>query len=106
MRGRSPRMTPAAGTFRAAARVAATVNRRSAAPADRQVVDPVDEVRGEAHDGPVELHAREAAQELAEERVELEAGEVRAEALVRAMAEGQVAIRFAGDVEAERVGEL
>src|SRR4051794_15865919 len=78
----------------------------SSAPADGQVVDAVDEVRGEADDRPVELDPRQAAQELAEERVELEAGEVRAEALVRAMAEGEVAVRLAGDVEAERIGEL
>ena len=50
-------------------------------PTQPQLADAVDEVRGQALDGAIELDRRQAGEEGGEERVHLQAREVRAEAL-------------------------
>src|SRR5262245_33149564 len=54
---------------------------------------------------PGRLEAGEAADQLLGEHADLEPGEVRAEAVVDSLAEGEVRVRVAADVEAEGLAE-
>src|SRR5262249_30428512 len=64
------------------------------------------EERGPPLDGlRFERQVVEAADELADGDLGLDAGEVRAEAVVRTTAEGEVVVRLALDVEAVRIGK-
>src|SRR3990172_9539276 len=70
------------------------------------VLDAVDEVGAQARDGAGRLDVGQAAQELLEHHVDLEAGEAGAEAEVRpAAAEGEMRVRVARGVEAFGVRE-
>ena len=72
-----------------------------------QALDAVEEVRAQARRRACELDAVEVRDHLLEPDLDLELGQVRAEAEVRpAEAEGEVAVRLPADVEAVGVGEL
>src|SRR5436309_994740 len=74
-------------------------------PADGHALDPPDEARVHAVHGPRELHLVQPRHEPLEDLLQLEPGEVRAEAEVDADAEAVVLVRGAVDAERERVGE-
>ena len=66
-----------------------------------------DEVRAQPVDGPDELHVGDAGEQFLEEHLQLQSGELGAEAQVRAVAaERDVVVRRAPDVEAVGLGEL
>ena len=87
-----------------AAPASARVSRARSKP-DRQVADAAVLVAARPLDRAVELELAPARQQLLEDEADLRAREARAEAMVQAVAEGEVRIRLARDVEAEGIGE-
>src|ERR1700691_5371522 len=69
------------------------------------VLDPGVLVGAEPLDGPVERQPVETCLQLLQHDADLEAGQVRPQTEVAPMAEGQMGVRAAGDVEGERVIE-
>src|SRR2546426_6966200 len=73
--------------------------------AHRHPLDAVDEVRAQALDRPGQLDVRQAAQQLLEHDLDLQAGQVGAQAEVMPDAKGEVVVRRAADVETVGVRE-
>ena len=74
---------------------------------DGHPLDPVEEVRAQALGRARELEPLEVGKRLLQEDPQLEAGEVRSQAEVRAAEpERHVLVRLPADVEAERIREL